>query len=350
MSELKYAALANELRRSIKEGVYKTGEKLPSENELTVKYGISRQTVRQAMGILENEGLTLRVRGSGTYVKSRAASRVKSHNVAVITTYISEYIFPSILQGIDEILSENRYSSVVAATRNRVDNERRILEQLADKNIDGIIVEGTKTALPNPNIDLYHTLYDMGIPVVFINGFYPELKNPIYVVADDRRGGYDACVYLIKNGYKKIAGIFKSDDIQGHRRYAGFTEAMREYNMEFTDDNILWYTTETCSSIISSSALQTIGDCDAVICYNDEIAINVISILREAGRQIPKDTGVISFDNSKYSNISAVKITSLSNPKEQIGRTAAIKLLNMIDGKTETSTVLSWTLEEKEST
>lgn len=62
--------------------------------------------------------------------------------------------------------------------------------------------------------------------MVFINGFYPDLKNPVYVVADDRAGGRMACELLLKKGHSKIAGIFKSDDIQGHRRYAGYAEAV----------------------------------------------------------------------------------------------------------------------------
>ena len=123
MEQHKYMALANSLRSAILEGKYSAGEKLPSENELTQELGVSRQTVRQAIQILEMEGITQRIRGSGTYVR-KLDRRTKSYNIAVITTYISEYIFPVVLNGIVRTLADKRYSSIVASTHNRVDNER----------------------------------------------------------------------------------------------------------------------------------------------------------------------------------------------------------------------------------
>ena len=210
MSGHKYEELARQLRQGIQDGTYQTGQRLPSENELTQTTGYSRQTVRQAMALLENEGLTDRVRGSGTYVRSQVPSRRRTHNIAVVTTYIGEYIFPDILRGIDGVLSGNGYTQLLSATGNRVDRERQILEDLRQKPIDGLIVEGTKTALPNPNIDLYAYFDEQRIPVVFINGFYPDLTSPVYVVADDRAGGRLACQRLLKQGHRHIAGVFKN--------------------------------------------------------------------------------------------------------------------------------------------
>mgnify|MGYP002508100355 CR=1 FL=1 len=60
---------------------------------------------------------------------------------------------------------------------------------LIRKDLDGILVEGSKTALPNPNLDLYHKLLEQGVRLVFINGFYPELSYIPSVIADDYGGG-----------------------------------------------------------------------------------------------------------------------------------------------------------------
>ncbi|NLC78897.1 MAG: GntR family transcriptional regulator, partial [Ruminococcaceae bacterium] len=284
MNEHKYYELACRLRADIQAGRYARDEKLPSENELTAKTGYSRQTVRQAMSVLESEGLTVRVQGSGTYVRGDKPQRPLTHNIAVVTTYIGEYIFPAILHGIDGVLSQNGYTSMLFATHNRVDDERRILTELLEKPIDGIIIEGTKTALPNPNIALYNRLEAMGVPVIFINGFYPEMKEHVYVVADDRAGGRSACDALIAKGHKRIGGIFKSDDIQGHRRYAGFVEALINGGLEVIDDNIMWYTTENRDALIASSAAGILSGCTACVCYNDEVALKVIAALEGAGK------------------------------------------------------------------
>ncbi|PYG89393.1 GntR family transcriptional regulator of arabinose operon [Ruminiclostridium sufflavum DSM 19573] len=345
MSNHKYTELANKLREAIKTGIYIEGQKLPSENELASQTGYSRQTVRQAISVLESEGLASRIQGSGTYVKGAMLYRIPTNNIAVVTTYIGEYIFPAILKGIDHVLAENGYTSMLSATRNRVDNERKILTELLQKPIDGLIVEGTKTALPNPNIDLYEQFNRLGVPVVFINGFYSELKNPIYVVADDRCGGTMACEILLRKGHKHIAGIFKSDDIQGHRRYAGYAEALHRAGLSVEDDKVLWYATENRESLIASSVAPVLSGCTAVICYNDEVALQVLKHLQEGVSEIPRELEVVSFDNSTIAKLSAVPFISLSNPKEKIGYLAASKMLNILKNEEENPAVLPWEYE-----
>lgn len=338
MAQHKYAELAATLREGIRTGTYCNGEKLPSENELAAQTGYSRQTVRQAVSLLENEGLVRRVQGSGTYVQKALVQRQATNNIAVVCTYIGEYIFPSILQGVESILSENGYASMISATRNRVDTERRVLTELLKKPIDGLIVEGTKTALPNPNIDLYEEFQRRGIPVVFINGFYPDLKSPVYVVADDRAGGRTACESLLNKGHRAIAGIFKSDDIQGHRRYAGYAAALQAADVAVTDDHVMWYTTENRDSVLQTMASQVLQNCTAVVCYNDEVALQILQL------DIPKGIDIVSFDNSTYARLSAVGFASLANPKEKLGQLAAQKLLNILKGKPEHPAVLPWQL------
>ena len=66
--------------------------------------------------------------------------------------------------------------------------------------MDGLIVEGTKSALPNPNLHLYEKLKEMGIPVVFFNSYYPALQGCVSVTMDDRQGGIDAVEYLVARG------------------------------------------------------------------------------------------------------------------------------------------------------
>ena len=345
MSEHKYAELARKLRGDILDGFYASGQKLPSENELAQQTGYSRSTVRQAMSLLEQEGLASRVRGSGTYVRGGTSNREPTHNIAVVTTYIGEYIFPIFLHGIDHVLSKNGYTSMLSATRNRVDNERRILSELMNKPIDGMIVEGTKTAFPNPNIDLYGRFAELGIPVVFINGYYSDLDSPVYVVADDRAGGCMACDILLKKGHRKIAGIFKSDDIQGHRRYQGYAEALRRAGLTVEDDHVIWYDTENRGNILKARAAHALRGCTAAVCYNDEIALLVMGILEKTEDLALGKVEFVSFDHSTFARLSAAPFLSLSISQENMGRLAAQKLLGLLGAKKEQPSVLPWGID-----
>lgn len=345
----KYQIIVNAIRNEIERGLYTNGKTLPTEEQLAVQFGVSRQTVRQALSVLVQENLIIKQQGSGSRVKPHHAEPVRSNNIAVITTYISDYIFPSILREAESVLSNNKYTAILAATKNRVDNERSILTEMLSKPIDGFLVEGTKTAMPNPNLDLYRQLMSRHIPIVFFNGYYSDLEGTTAVYADNYGGGYELVKYLLGKGHKRIAGIFKSDDIQGHQRYSGYISALRDTGVLIPDDLVFWYTTESRDQIVSASLVGTLGDATAVVCYNDEVAIRLIQFLVACGKSVPGDVAVVSFDNSSLSYMSPVKITSLSYGNRNIGRVAAEKLISLINGGEAKTETLSWILVEKES-
>lgn len=337
--------LYEQIKQDILSGLFKEGVKISSEHTLSEQYKMSRQTVRQALAILEQNGYIERRQGSGTYVSERKEKRGRAWSARVITTHISEYIFPSILRGIEKGLSESGYSTVICATHNRVDFERRILEECDEKEFDGLIVEATKSALPNPNIAFYEKLREQGIPVVFFNGHYPVLTDSVFVEMDDKGGGEKAAKYLIDRGHTKIGGIFKSDDIQGIKRYSGYMEALLNENLEINDGRVTWFNSENRQEMFSAETdriLKPFEDCTGIVCYNDEIAVKLIGILARGGYSVPGDKEIVSFDKSLYSEVSTVKIPSLAHPKEILGAIAARKLIEKIEGHPAQSVTLDW--------
>ena len=352
--EPKYQAVADSLRHDIAAGVYQDGEALLTEAELKDKFGVSRQTVRQAISLLEADGLVLRRRGSGTYVTHGPRKHGGLLNVSVITTYITDYIFPSIVRGVESVLSAENCLMTLAATYNRVDHERLLLQRIIQTPPDGLIIEGTKTALPNPNAALYEKLRERNIPFVFINGFYPQLPHAVHVVTDDAQGGRMAVDYLTGRGFTRIGGVFKSDDMQGHLRYQGFSSALQDHGLPVRDEAVCWFTTENKRRFLldetGAAFLRYLAQgVDAVVCYNDEIALVLMEALSERKLSVPKDLSILSFDNSAYASVCYPKLTSLSHPKDEFGRVAAEKLLHMIAGKKESSAMLPWSLVERDS-
>ena len=351
----KYRFLVDTIKEKIKSGGYEPGERMESENELSERFGYSRQTVRQALGVLESEGLIERRRGSGTYISQGNRRTTQGSTVAIITTYISDYIFPTIIRGIEETLTAAGYSLTLGVTNNRVEEEGRILQSLIDRGIDGVIVEGTKTAFPSPNVELYRKLEQMGVPVVFFNGYYRDLSGSVYVVTDDRGAGLHAVDLLVSKGCRKIGGVFKSDDMQGHGRYAGYSEGLIRNGCPLEDENVIWYTTAEKNHLLGAEnaeyILERLHGCDGIVCYNDQIAYGVIELLSDHGIRVPEDVLVTGVDNSSVSEYSPVKITSFSHPKDEMGRVAANKLIHMLrDGETEYPAVLDMPLYEKQST
>lgn len=329
----KYVELAKWINDQIQEKQLLAGQKLYSENELRKMFGVSRQTVRRAIGLLEQEGILYSVRGSGTYINdNRQANLAKRMRVSVVTTYVDGYIFPRMIKGIENVLLENGYSAQIAFTYNQHEREKTILQDILNRDeVSGIVMETTKSAIPNPNMGLYHKIIKRRIPILFVNSFYPELDIP-HVSLNDRMMGYKTTKYLIGMGHRKIAGIFKLDDLQGRIRCSGFVDAMYEAGLEIEDRNVLWLDTEDIRHMEKQAGrvLERTAGCSALFCYNDEVAYGVLDIFKKAGIRVPQDISVASVDNANLATIGEIGITTIPHPMELLGQKASENLLRMI--------------------
>ncbi|MBR6003514.1 MAG: GntR family transcriptional regulator [Lachnospiraceae bacterium] len=346
----KYAVITEYIKNKIKEGTLTDGMKAPSENALTKKFGVSRDTVRRAFKTLEEEGIVTSVRGSGTYVHVKSASASK--RVAVITTYVENYIFPRIIMGIEAALAERGYSMQLSFTNNKFEKERELLDDLIEKaDVAGIIMEPVKSALPNPNLDCYRTLLSKEIPIVFINTYYKGIDIP-HVSLNDKRMGYMATRYLLSKGHERVGAILKMDDGQGHLRYSGYSKALFDAGIKNTSDSVVWYDTKDENDItaLSEHLLNRLKDCTAVFCYNDRVALEYVGFLSKNGVKVPEDVSVISMDNSDLAEYGDVKITSCRHPMENLGKKAAESLFKLMkDPKSEVTEELITSVVERDS-
>lgn len=334
----KYRELIDYILNQIECGEFVPGQKLTSENELTKQFGISRQTVRKAIGVLEEQGVLRRVRGSGTYLNDRRKESLEKKNrIAVVTTYVDSYIFPKIIQGIEKQLFERGYSVQIAFTNNTLEREKSVLSDIISRDdVAGVIVEGTKSGLPNPNLALYRKLMDRKIPILFINTYYPELDAP-HVSLDDVQAARKAVDYLIEKGHRDIGAILKLDDGQGRQRYLGYLQAMEHAGLKVTDSRMVWIDTDESKQLAycKDKIMNRLESCTALFCYNDQIAFQLIRMLGDHNIRVPEEVAVISIDDADLAIHSEVPITTLPHPKEKLGAKAAELLLRMIDsGKT----------------
>lgn len=347
----KYEQLAAILKSEAQQLLRRGETKLATEAELSARYHMSRQTVRHALKLLEEEGLIQRRQGSGSFIQNLEEAD-SLRQIAVVTTFLDDYIFPSILHDAQACFSDAGYSTLVYATENKVSREREILTRLLEQKVSAILIEGSKTSLPSPNADLYGQLQDRGIPVLFLHGIYSNLTDFPCLLDDNYSGGYHLGRYLLSRGHSRIAGIFKSDDVQGPQRYHGLVSALRDSGIAIPDHRFFWYDTEDRAALVSSQRCDLLdnfirhrlGDATAVVCYNDEIAHFLIRQLLDTGRSVPGDVAVASFDNSFYSQIGPVPITSLGHKASRTGKTAAALLLDLLAGKGPRSVSLEWEL------
>lgn len=337
-SSAKYEGIIRWIRELLETGELRAGDRLESEYQLCDRFQVSRQTVRHAITILEKEGVIERRRGSGTYIKESAQfgkRQKKTMQIALMTTFVQEYIFSGIIREIENMLSHAEYGVQISITNNSLEKERFILKNILEKRgVDGIIAEPTQSGLPNPNLELYREIMRSGVPVIFINSYYPELKAP-YISLDDKMAGKMATEYLIRCGHQKIAAVFKADDGQGHRRYAGYVEALMEADIRIKGERVVWIDTEDVRNMRKDSSwiLRRIQGCTACVCYNDEVASSLTAVCMEQGMKIPENISIVGIDDSDLASYCEVPLTSMKNPVRELGKKAATEILELMEGK-----------------
>ena len=332
----KYQELTEQLRLQIVSGEIAPGQKLPSENTLSAQYQVSRQTVRKALAILQNEGYIYAEHGRGTFCSEMMRHAHPSKNIAVVTTYLSDYIFPRVIQGIDDVLTGAGYSIVLKNTKNSRTREAECLQEILSKDIDGVIIEPSKSQIFCRHMNLYEQLEKSHIPYVFIQGCFPQMKDKPHVLLDDFQGGYMITKYLLDNGHRSIAGIFKADDIQGQNRHRGYVQALQEAGMLYDPDKVIWFHTEDRKVHPREGILRLLAkgiSLDAVVCYNDQIAMQIIPALASRGIRVPEDISVTGYDNSCMAMGDGFHLTTIVHPQEKLGEMAAQLLLSLLQGE-----------------
>lgn len=318
-------------------------EKLPTEAELCRQYGCSRQTIRSALHLLEEKGLIVRRRGSGSYpLRSAPVGR----QIALVLADKEEYTAPALLRDIRKAAAELGCTVTCHETHGSVASERELLQQLLALRPAGILMQPICDAFGSFNEDLLERMEQEQIGCIFLGS---HTTAPC-VHMDEESGAGLLAAHLAASGHKKVAAILKCDETRGIARLRALTRALADAGMDFLPENCLFYTEQERLRLLDGDEallrrfLQDYrGSCTAVICYGDEIAYRLLRFLR-IERQ---ETAIVSYDNSYLAREAA--ITSLGPARETLG-TAAVKLLSQIlEGRDAVSITLPQQLHVRKS-
>ncbi len=352
----KYETLASALTEQITRNLQNGISKLPTESQLCEEYKVSRQTVRAALTLLNKQGIITSKQGSGSYATGLSIDSDRNI-IPILIASQQEYIYPQLLSEIRTALSEHGYKLQVYPTDNNTSVERAHLEVLLNNPPCAVIVEGCKSTLPNPNIDLYEQLQAQGTFILFLHNYYPAVRECVYVKDDNYYGGCLLAEHLVSLGHTQIAGLFKMDDSQGPERYHGVASRLRDLGHPLSDTHVGWYSSPDIAALESRQDTRFLTDfiqerlfgCSAVVCYNDEVAYWLIKELSYANIHVPQDLSVVCFDNSYLSELSSVRITTLTHAPHEISDCVTECVIGHLRGVPIVSHTIPWRLVRKES-
>jgi len=334
-----YLQIADYFRKQIKTGILKPGERLTPELEIAEQYHLARGTIRQALELLVNQGLLERTRGKGTFVAHTQVS-APSPLIGFVVPYLRDSFMADIMRGAESILRLNGYSLIFGPSDGSPELEYEQVQRLQRDNISGLILY--PVSVPDEALQLAQILRP-NLPVVVIDRKIPEYTaNAVFV--DNRGGAYKAVEHLIALGHRRIVCISHKGFVSAvEERIRGYEQAMHDagltplevvsivYYGTMPDGQPPTYSEEEMAPV--AQLLRSPHGPTAIFCINDFIALGVMRYVLQSGLRIPQDIAIAGFDDIPLAPFMPVPLTTVAQPKFEIGVQAALLLLDKISGK-----------------
>jgi len=333
--------LRSKILSDLSKGEFKIGSRLPGEGELVQRYGVSRATVRESIGMLVQEGVLHRRRGSGTYVESLQPRR-KTKIVAAIVRCVRE-IWNSharIVQAIEDKVHENGYSLILCNHDNNPDKVERYLDRLVQDEAAGVIL--SPIGLPGYgdfNLSVADRLEQATIPFVLIGT--PVSADMVtrytYVSSDGFSGSREIVRHLVQAGHRRIAYIRGfADDYTSMERFNGYCQEMRRCGFDVPEN----YVREIRIGPVESQGQQELRELmkldpapTAVLCVHDQLAKNVVEEAARMGLKVPQDLAVAGYgDDQIFTLTCEPALTTVRVPVAEEGARAVKLLFDKMNG------------------
>ena len=359
--KFKFQSILETFRKEIKEGFYIPGQLLPTENELSLKYALSRPTISKVYNQLENEGLVRKKAGSGTMVIFKPAQLKETKTIGLLLPGPGESEIFEIIT--DTILRSSQEKQIKCLTEGSAANDaelRKILlikvcQSYVEQKVDGVLFSPLERADGKDNINEKVTdmLSKANIPVVLIDrdiyDFPKRSKYPL-IGLDNYKAGYELALHLLKAGCEKLFFIYiKNSAASVKYRILGIESALKDQGIDTSTLELYQIgRTENNLPVFDKKMSGKMG----IICANDATAAFIMQSLRKQGHKIPEEIKIAGFDDIKYAKHLYVPLTTYRQPCELIAETALEALDSKLIGnpKAPITILLEGKLIEREST
>lgn len=274
-------------------------------------------------------------------------SRTKT--IGLIISDSSFSFFPSVIKGIEDHAVRNGYTLLLCNTNGNYQKEKEKIELLISKRVDGIILAASTFTSEE---DVAY-LSELGIAFVYAIRI-PITTNVDYVANDNFHGAYSMTDYLVKTGSNEIYFFnITSISTSAHQRLEGYRKALERHGVRY-DENKVFRIDHTIEAgyLQMNNLLSQKVNIRAVFCGCDVIAIGVMQAALDSGYKIPDEIRIASYDDIEFAQYLQVPLTTVNQPKYDIGKKSVELLLRRIEkpNKNPEAIILSPTLSIRKST
>lgn len=313
---------------------------------LNNKDDVSETTREKVMEVIKN--LNYKPNSSA---KGLASQRTKT--VGLVVSEITNSFFSMFVKGAEDKAMEENYNIMLANSNWVVEEELKCIRIFEEGRVDGILkISGGGDELLN---DYLNSLANKEMPLIVVDRKMDNENIP-KVNVDNIDGAYRGAKYLLELGHKKIAFV-KGDDIAASDasidRVKGYRKALAEFNIDseviepgFFDREDAYTATE--------KIIRNHPDVTAIFYASDMMAVGGLKALKKAGLKVPEDISVLGFDDIELASIIDPALSTLRQPRYQMGYLGMEKLIDKLEGRPkevyEEDIIFELELIEREST
>jgi DNA-binding LacI/PurR family transcriptional regulator len=293
------------------------------------------KVLRDAYGV--SDALRGRVRASMQKLGYRphAAARGmrgQTYTLGVLLPDLRNPFFADIMAGVNAALERTQYQALLGAGDSAPLQELALIEAMIDRQMDGLILIGPRFSLEELDAIAER------IPITVIARHVSEVATFDTVNGDDELGARLAVKHLVEAGYRRITMFsLLLPDIQGvvpTPREAGYRAAMEQAGLARHIKVVAADQIAREVQLAARHLLEQRSPPEALFCWTDFVALEVLSVAREMGLTVPGDLAMVGYDNNMFCDLAQNSLTSIDQSGQVLGLQAARLLIERIKGRT----------------
>jgi DNA-binding LacI/PurR family transcriptional regulator len=258
---------------------------------------------------------------------ARGLLQKRTRTVGLIVPDLANPYYPEIARGVEDAASAELYAVVFCNTDRRADKSEHYVDTLLQKRVDGIIIAGGGTDFTHAST----AFAEFGAPVVFI-GRHRAGGHSVQI--DNVAAARGATAHLAALGHREIAfvtGPLTLTSVQD--RLAGYRAGLEAAGLGWDDRLVREGDFGERSGYTATQELLKHKP-TAIFAANDLMGAGVLDRLEDDGVRVPQDVSIVGFDNTFLAALHHISLTTINQPRREMGRLALELLLERLDGRT----------------
>jgi len=303
--QTKYQRIMEIIKTKIQNEEWQPGDKIWSEREIADRYGVSRITVKKAIGELTSQKyLEQRPGRRGTFIREVELKSHISNLIGVVIDDVTDSFGAQLLRGIEDYLWKHKFHTVVCNVDRNYDKVSQYISSLIETQIAGVIFAPViDHEYEQNNRKIINLLENERLPYVLIDRFIPEVPSS-YVISDYRESIGSITKYLLSKGHERILLLVGLECTTMTEGLMGYFDAHHEAGIPCNEDliissndNLLRDSIHSNEMIDLKKAIEKVGSFSALIALNDRLLKAGLLILLDLGIEVGKDVELAAHDD-----------------------------------------------------